>query len=48
MSELGYTLVQKTVTTMIANEGKLLRRKGSDAAFESITLGFDYYDDGDE
>lgn len=46
MSELGYTLVQKTVTTMVANEGKLLRRKGSDAAFESITLGFDYYDTG--
>lgn len=46
MSELGYTLVQKTVTTMVANEGKLLRRKGSDAAFESITLGFDYYDAG--
>lgn len=46
MSELGYTLVQKTVTTMVAKEGKLLRRKGSDAAFESITLGFDYYDDG--
>ena len=46
MSELGYTLVQKTVTTMVANEGKLLRRKGSDAAFEVITLGFDYYDTG--
>lgn len=46
MSELGYTLVQKTVTTMVAKEGKLLRRKGSDAAFESITLGFDYYDTG--
>lgn len=46
MSELGYTLVQKTVTTMVANKGKLLRRKGSDAAFESITLGFDYYDTG--
>lgn len=46
MSELGYTLVQKTVTTMVANKGKLLRRKGSDAAFEVITLGFDYYDAG--
>ena len=46
MSELGYTLVQKTVTTMVANEGKLLRRKGSDAAFAVITLGFDYYDTG--
>lgn len=46
MSELGYTLVQKTVTTMVAKEGKLLRRKGSDAAFEVITLGFDYYDTG--
>lgn len=46
MSELGYTLVQKTVTTMVAKEGKLLRRKGSDAAFEDITLGFDYYDTG--
>lgn len=46
MSELGYTLVQKTVTTMVANEGKLLRRKGSDAAFDSISLGFDYYDTG--
>lgn len=46
MSELGYTLVQKTVTTMVANEGKLLRRKGSDATFESISLGFDYYDTG--
>lgn len=46
MSELGYTLVQKTVTTMVANKGKLLRRKGSDAAFEDITLGFDYYDTG--
>ena len=46
MSELGYTLVQKTVTTMVAKEGKLLRRKGSDAAFENITLGFDYYDTG--
>ena len=46
MSELGYTLVQKTVTTMVANKGKLLRRKGSDAAFEDITLGFDYYDNG--
>ena len=46
MSELGYTLVQKTVTTMVANEGKLLRRKGSKVAFESITLGFDYYDTG--
>lgn len=46
MSELGYTLVQKTVTTMVADEGKLLRRKGSDAAFESISLGFDYYDAG--
>lgn len=46
MSELGYTLVQKTVTTMVADEGKLLRRKGSDAAFASITLGFDYYDTG--
>lgn len=46
MSELGYTLVQKTVTTMVAKEGKLLRRKGSDVAFESITLGFDYYDTG--
>ena len=46
MSELGYTLVQKTVTTMVAKEGKLLRRKGSDATFESITLGFDYYDTG--
>ena len=46
MSELGYTLVQKTVTSMVAKEGKLLRRKGSDAAFEVITLGFDYYDTG--
>ena len=46
MSELGYTLVQKTVTTMVAKEGKLLRRKGSDVAFEVITLGFDYYDTG--
>lgn len=46
MSELGYTLVQKTVTTMVANEGKLLRRKGSDAAFDCIALGFDYYDTG--
>lgn len=46
MSELGYTLVQNTVTSMVANEGKLLRRKGSDAAFESISLGFDYYDTG--
>lgn len=46
MSELGYTLVQKTVTTMVAKEGKLLRRKGSDATFEDITLGFDYYDTG--
>jgi hypothetical protein len=31
---------------MVAKEGKLLRRKGSDAAFEDITLGFDYYDTG--
>lgn len=46
MSDLGYTLVQKTVTTMVADEGKLLRRKGSAAAFESITLGYDYYDTG--
>lgn len=46
MSELGYTLVQKTVTTMVANEGKLLRRKGTSVAFASITLGFDYYDTG--
>ena len=46
MSELGYTLVQKTITTMVANKGKLLRRKGSDVAFETITLGFDYYDAG--
>lgn len=31
---------------MVAKEGKLLRRKGSDVAFEVITLGFDYYDTG--
>lgn len=38
-------LEQKTITTVVADEGKLLVRKTTGAVVgESITLGYDYYD----
>lgn len=40
-------LEQKTITTIIADEGKLLIRKSDGQVVgESVTLGYDYYDAG--
>lgn len=38
---------QRTVTTIIADEGKLLRRKSDGwIAGEQVTLGYNYYESG--
>lgn len=38
---------QKTITTIIADEGKLLRRKSDGwEAGEQVTLGYNYYEGG--
>lgn len=40
-------IVQKTITTIVADEGKLLVRKSDGALMGNrITLGYDYYDAG--
>ena len=40
-------LEQKTITTIHADEGKLLVRKSDGQVMgESVTLGYDYYDAG--
>ena len=40
-------LEQKTITTIIADEGKLLRRKSDGwVAGEQLTLGYNYYEGG--
>lgn len=40
-------LEQKTVTTIVADEGKLLRRKSDGwVAGEQLTLGYNYYESG--
>jgi hypothetical protein len=40
-------LEQKTITTIVAEEGKLLRRKSDGMVFgERYTLGYDYYEAG--
>lgn len=40
-------LEQKTITTIVADEGKVLKRKSDGMLFgERITLGYNYYDAG--
>lgn len=40
-------LEQRTVTTIVADEGKLLRRKSDGwVAGEQLTLGYNYYESG--